>query len=141
MSPERMQRIYGANTDFTEFTSEEDESLLQPTSEEEVWAVIGDMKYCTPETLAIMDKQAKKWHKMYPLGEPRAKRVDGAQFFIHADDLVQIFKISLRTAQKLLQVTRIKLGKDKNSFVSVKEFCCINKADEEAMEKALKALG
>src|ERR1044072_511259 len=103
-----------------------------------VYAVINGLEYLTPETIEILKQRAQEWFDEWPLGEPMYCRNDGYQFVIHANQVAQLFQISLRQAQEVLQANRISLGKDSTDYVSVKEFCKLNKQDEEDCRRALR---
>jgi hypothetical protein len=142
MNEKRMEKVYTSFTNYDPppLTPAEERLLMQTTTEEDAWAVVGDLVYLTPETLAILEKQAKEeWPKLYPKGEPMFKR-DGYIFVLHSIDLAESLDISLRTAQRILQVTRIKLKKDRTDHVTVKEFCVVNKYDEEDLRRKLRNL-
>lgn len=109
---------------------------LKPS--DEVYAVINGLEYLTPETIKILKQRAQEWFDEWPLGEPMYCRNDGYQFVIHANQVAQLFQISLRQAQDVLQANRITLGKGSNDYVSVKEFCKLNKQDEEDCRRALR---
>ena len=121
-------------------TPEEITELMTPVAEEDAWAVVGDMKYLTAETLAVLQKRAALWKKKYPHGEPMAKRYEGYVTFAHTCDVAEVLKISMRKAQKMLQVTRQFHEKHKNSYVSVKEFCFVNNINEDEFRKGLSLL-
>lgn len=57
---------------------------------------------------------------------------------ITSNQVSQLLKVHVRTAQYLLENNRKALGKSKNAYVSVQEFCTVNKFSE---DEVLKALG
>lgn len=57
---------------------------------------------------------------------------------ITSKQVAQVLNMSIRTAQELLKDTREKLGKLKNAYVSVHEFCTANDFPEEDVLKALE---
>lgn len=141
MNVKRMEKVYASFTkdDPPPLTPEEEKLLLQTTTEEEAWAVVGGLKYLTPETLAILDQGVEEWQELYPDGEPYFKR-PGYRHVLHSIDLAEALDVSLRTAQRLLQITRLKLGKESTAHVSVKEYCVVNKHDEEDLRRKLDDL-
>ena len=60
--------------------------------------------------------------------------------FIDAKQAAEILGRDIRTAQKLLKATREALGKRKNAYVSVKEFCIQNHLPEDETLEALKRI-
>ena len=60
--------------------------------------------------------------------------------FIDAKQTAAIIRKDIRTAQKLLKATREELGKRKNAYVSVKEFCEQNHLPEDETLEALKRM-
>jgi hypothetical protein len=56
---------------------------------------------------------------------------------IYAKDIVNITGCSLRKAQRLLALIRKQFNKDKNSFVSVHEFCSFTGLPEEKVSPFL----
>jgi hypothetical protein len=52
------------------------------------------------------------------------------KFVITTKDIINVLDLNIRTAQRLLQKTRTTLNKEKNDYVTVKEFCEVNKFDE-----------
>lgn len=141
MSEDRFDKVYTSFTDFDPplLTPAEEILLMQPTTENNAWAVVGDLVYLTPETLAILDITAAEWAELFPDGEPRFKR-PGYIFVLHSIDLADALEMSLRSAQRVLQLTRIKLQKEKTAEVTVKEFCVVNKYDEEDLRRKLRDL-
>lgn len=108
---------------------------LKPANE--VWAVVNGLEYLTTETIEILKQRAQEWFDEWPLGEPMYCRRDGYQFVIHTNQVAILLGIPIRTAQEILQANRIVLGKKKNDYVSVKEFCKLNNQDEEDCRRAL----
>jgi hypothetical protein len=111
---------------------------LKPTAE--VWAVVNGLEYLTPETIKILTQRGQQWHDAWPIGEPMASRRDNYQFVIHSNQVAEMLQISIRKAQDLLAACRLALGKDENGYVSVKEFCHLQKFDEEDFRKALNCI-
>lgn len=109
---------------------------LKPSNE--VYAIVNGLEYLTPETIKILTQRGQEWFDEWPIGEPMYSRNDGYQFVIHSNQVAQLLGIPLRTAQEILQAYRIVLGKDKNDYVSVKEFCKLNKQDEDDCRRALR---
>jgi hypothetical protein len=52
------------------------------------------------------------------------------KFVITTRDIIKVLDLNIRTAQRLLQKTRTTLDKEKSDYVTVKEFCEVNKFDE-----------
>ena len=52
------------------------------------------------------------------------------KFVITTKDIIKVLDLNIRTAQRLLQKTRTALDKEKNDYVTVKEFCEVNRFDE-----------
>jgi hypothetical protein len=109
---------------------------LKPSNE--VYAIVNGLEYLTPETIKILKQRAAEWFDEWPYGEPMYSRNDGYQFVIHSNQVAELIGIPIRTAQEILQANRILLGKKKNDYVSVKEFCKLNAQDEEDCRKALR---
>ena len=63
--------------------------------------------------------------------------ITGGKFVISTRDLIQVLQLNVRTAQRLLQKTRLALHKEKNDFVTVKEFCRVNKFNEGEFQERL----
>jgi hypothetical protein len=59
------------------------------------------------------------------------------KFVISTRDIIKVLELNVRTAQRLLQKTRVALRKEKNDFVTVKEFCRVNKFDEGEFQERL----
>lgn len=59
---------------------------------------------------------------------------------ITSNQVSNLLEIHVRTAQYLLKETRKALGKPKNAFVSVQEFCSVNKLSEDEVLKALESI-
>jgi len=115
-------------------------SIAELKPSEEVWAVVNGLEMLTAETITILTQRAMEWFDRWPLGEPMYSRNDGYQFVIHTNQVMELLEISDRKAQDLLMVARKTLGKDPNGYVSVKEFCHLNKLDEEDVRKALREI-
>jgi hypothetical protein len=113
-------------------------AVLKPSKK--IWAVVNGLEYLTPETLDILKQRGQDWHDTWPIGEPHYSRSDGYQFVIHTNQVRDLLQIQLRTAQDLLKVTRKVLGKPKKSYVSVKEFCFVNKLPEDEVRKSLSKI-
>jgi hypothetical protein len=111
---------------------------LKPSKK--VWAVIGDLEYLTPKTIAILIQRGQEFHDNNRLGEPRPCRRDGWQFVIHSNQVQALFNIHIRTAQDVLSAIRKALGKGKNNYVTVNEFCDLNKLPEDETREALKRI-
>jgi hypothetical protein len=111
-------------------------AMLKPS--DEVWAVVGDIQYLTPESIEILKQRGQSWHDENRLGEPRYSRNDGYQFVIHSNQVAALLGRNIRTAQEILQANRLALGKGKNDYITVKEFCDLNHLPEEETRKALK---
>ena len=111
---------------------------LKPS--DEVWAVVNGLEFLTAETIAILTQRGQEWHDENPLGEKMYCRNDGYQFVIHSHEVQQLYKCGIRKAQEMLAIVRAAVGKDDNSYVSIKEFCKIIKEDEEDFRRALKYL-
>jgi hypothetical protein len=101
---------------------------LKPTGE--VWAVVNGLEYLTPETIKIITQRGQQWYDKWPIGEPMYSRRDNYQFVIHSNQVAEMLQISIRKAQDLLAACRLALGKDENGYVSVKEFCHLQKFGE-----------
>ncbi|MBO9660730.1 MAG: hypothetical protein J7527_18050 [Chitinophagaceae bacterium] len=59
------------------------------------------------------------------------------RLFIYTKDIVNITGCSERTAQKILQRARRKLGKEKGDFVSITEFCDQTRIDEKVISRVI----
>jgi ATP-dependent DNA ligase len=66
------------------------------------------------------------YRQRFPHGEPSYKRKAPYRVFIYAEDIMLMKGKSLRTAQRVLQNTRILLEKKPNSDVTITEFCTVN---------------
>ena len=114
------------------------ESAANLKPSEEVYAVVNGLEYLTAETIEILTQRGQEWFDEWPIGEPMYSRNDGYQFVIHSNQVAELLRIPIRTAQEILQANRIVLGKKKNDYVSVKEFCKLNRQDEEDCRRALR---
>lgn len=111
-------------------------AALKPSTE--AYAIVNGLEYLTAETIEILKQRAQEWFDEWPIGEPMYSRNDGYQFIIHSNQVAQLIGIPIRTAQEILKANRILLGKSKNDYVSVKEFCKLNGQDEEDCRRALR---
>ena len=59
------------------------------------------------------------------------------KFVVKTQDLMDVMQLNIRTAQRLLQKTRAALRKGKNDYVTVREFCTVNKFNEEEFQERL----
>jgi hypothetical protein len=59
------------------------------------------------------------------------------KFVISTRDIIKVLQLNVRTAQRLLQKTRVALRKEKNDYVTVKEFCKVNKFNEGEFQERL----
>lgn len=59
------------------------------------------------------------------------------KFLISTRDIIKVLQLNVRTAQRLLQKTRVALRKEKNDYVTVKEFCRVNKFNEGEFQERL----
>jgi len=59
------------------------------------------------------------------------------KFVITTKDIIKVLDLNVRTAQRLLQRTRTALDKEKNDYVTVREFCMVNKFDENEFQQRL----
>jgi hypothetical protein len=116
----------------------ESAASLKPSNE--VYAVVNGLEYLTPETIEILKQRGQEWFDTWPIGEPMYSRNDGYQFVIHSNQVAELLGIPIRTAQEILQANRMVLGKNKNDYVSVKEFCKLNGQDEEDCRFALRGI-
>jgi hypothetical protein len=131
------------NTPFAKANAEKNKkkaaktaATLKPSAK--VWAVVNGLELLTPESIEILKQRGQEWHDKWPLGEPQYSRNDGYQFVIHSNQVAEIYDCDIRKAQEMLVVVRAAVGKEKGSFVSVKEFCKIFKEDEEDFRRALR---
>lgn len=92
------------------------------------------------EVMAAIEKRIQQFHERYPNGVPMAKRKAPWRMFIEAEDLMLMKRISLRTAQRWLQNTRILLKKKPNSAITVTEFCEANELNEKHIREFLDKL-
>ena len=63
--------------------------------------------------------------------------VTNGKFLISTRDIIKVLDLNVRTAQRLLQRTRAALEKEKSDYVTVKEFCEVNKLDEGEFQQRL----
>lgn len=68
---------------------------------------------------------------------PTMQQLAGKRIVIYAKDVENITGRKERTARKILQEIREKLGKQKNEFVSISEFCIHTGLREEEVTKHL----
>jgi predicted pyridoxine 5'-phosphate oxidase superfamily flavin-nucleotide-binding protein len=57
---------------------------------------------------------------------------------VHSKDIENITGVKSRTARKILQTIRRLFQKDKNAFVTTKEFCLFTGIDEEMVNDFLR---
>ena len=115
------------------------QSIAELKPSEEVYAVVNGLEMLTAETITILTQRAMAWFDRWPLGEPRYSRNDGYQFVIHTNQIMEMLGCSISKAQDMLRDTRMTLGKkDKNAYISVKEFCWMFEYDEEDFRRALR---
>ena len=67
----------------------------------------------------------------------KRKSLAGLKFVITTRDIIKVMQLNVRTAQRLLQKTRTRLRKEKNDYVTVKEFCSVNKFNEAEFQERL----
>lgn len=60
------------------------------------------------------------------------------KFVITTKDIINVLGLNIRTAQRLLQKTRTALDKERSDYVTVKEFCAVNKFDESEFRSRMK---
>lgn len=95
------------------------------------------------KTLAL---RAKIYEEKNPMGEPMYKRVKWVQMVIRAFEVAQIYKCTIKTAQKMLREVReddrIKYPgmKKQRRYVSIKRFCEVHNDDEQDLRKHLAEL-
>ena len=133
------------NSDYAKAQAEKSKKRARKTAaklkpSKEVWAVVGDIEYLTPESIEILKKRGQEWHDKNRLGEKMACRDDGWQFVIDSYEVAALLRRDIRTAQEILQANRLSLGKRKNDHVTVKEFCDLNHLPEEETREALKRI-
>lgn len=109
---------------------------LKPT--EEPYFIVNGLPYLTAEGIEILTQRAMEWFDEYPLGEPMYSRKDKYQYAIHTNQVAELLGCGIRKAQLILADNRAVLGKEKNDFVSVKEFCRLTRQDEEDIRRALR---
>jgi bacterioferritin (cytochrome b1) len=90
--------------------------------------------------LSALRARAQEWYKLYPHGEPLFNKDGKGLVLLEAKQVAAILEIYLRTAQQQLQDLREVLGKNRNDYVSVKEFCFLYQHEEEDFKKALEYL-
>lgn len=92
-------------------------------------------KSVSVKTASVKKKAASKKSppvkkKAAPAGTKSSAKNSPGKFVITTKDVIQVLDLNVRTAQRLLQKTRAELGKQKNDYVTVKEFCQANKFNE-----------
>jgi hypothetical protein len=60
------------------------------------------------------------------------------KFVITTKDIINVLDLNIRTAQRLLQRTRAALDKERTDYVTVKEFCAVNKFNEAEFRARMK---
>lgn len=74
----------------------------------------------------VIYKKVAALRELYPDGRPMAKRLAPYRVYINTKDIMLLSKCSMRTAQLLLQNTRVVLGLKKGAHVTIDDFCDIN---------------
>lgn len=69
---------------------------------------------------------------------PNSHKIVPTRIVIYAKDVMNITGRSERTARKILQEIRKINGKEKNSFITVKEFCRYAGIEESCVREFLK---
>lgn len=114
----------------------ESEEPAKRSSRLKTWLVIGTMRYGTKKTEDELNKRAKRIldnpsdYSPFAMGKRKLYEYYDYKFVIHTSDLMHALEVSERHAQRLLQITRKKLNKNKNDYVTVKEFCDLHKINE-----------
>jgi hypothetical protein len=67
----------------------------------------------------------------------KKKSPAGVKFVITTRDIIKVMQLNVRTAQRLLQKTRAKLRKAKSDYVTVREFCTVNRFNEAEFQERL----
>jgi hypothetical protein len=107
---------------------------------DQIWCVIGAIYYGLEASERLLDRNAQKWIDANP-PDPRGirmyKRGENYVATMFTRDLMRVLGVSERTAQRLLEKTRVRLNKDKRYYVTVEEYCIINEYPEHIMRKKL----
>ncbi|OQP51183.1 hypothetical protein [Niastella populi] len=117
------------------------ESIARLKPGEAPYFVVNGLPYLTAEGIEILKQRAMEWFDEFPLGEPMYARNDKYQFVIHTNQVAELLGCGIRKAQMILASNRAILGKEKNDFISVKEFSRLIKQDEEDIRRALRDIG
>lgn len=92
-------------------------------------------KSISARTASVRKKAASKKNspakkKTVTAGKQSPAKESPGKFVISTKDIIRVLELNIRTAQRLLQKTRAVLNKEKNDFVTVREFCRVNKFNE-----------
>ena len=88
-------------------------------------------KKAAPARAELTKKKGSISTRKLPNGRTSGK------FVITTKDIIKVLDLNVRTAQRLLQRTRTELGKEKSDYVTVREFCSVNKFDENEFQQRL----
>jgi hypothetical protein len=111
----------------------------QPSTEE-IWCQIGNMWYGHPVTPLKLRYSALEWlakHPPDPRGEPMYSRPAPYKVRMETIDLMELYGVSERTAQRVLKMVREAIGRTGSTWVTVEEFCFHHKLDEDSIQKRL----
>jgi len=123
--------------------SEQIKEVADQPSEEKVWCQIGDLSYGRPVTALLLQYRGLMWQMMHPpdpRGKPMYSRPAPYHVNMSSKDIKQVFYKGIRTAQRLLVMARVALGKKPKEFVLVEEFCFLHNLKEDTIQKKLHEL-
>lgn len=132
-----------ANTLLPQNEKLEPEQPAKKSPHLKTWLVIGTMRYGTKKTEDELNKQAKKiladptTYSLDARGKRKLYQYYDWKFVVHTADLMHALEVSERQAQRLLQIAREKLKKNKNDYVTVKEFCDLHKINEKETRRKI----
>ena len=134
------------NSDYAKEQAEISKKRARETSGElkpsdEVYAVVGDIQFLTPESIEILKQRGQKFHDDNRLGEPRPCADNGYQFLIYPNQIKELIGCSDSTVYRIQCDIRLSLGKEKGDYITVHEFCKLTHLPEEETRKALKHIG
>jgi hypothetical protein len=123
--------------------TEKIKEVFNQPSEKKIWCQIGDLHYGHQVTPLLLKQRGLMWQMMHPpdpRGERMFKRIGPYHVNMESKDIKGVFYKGIRTAQRLLNMARVALGKKPKAFITVEEFCYLHSLREETIQKKLHEL-
>ncbi|WP_205510090.1 hypothetical protein [Longitalea arenae] len=116
------------------------EAAKEPFPEEDAWCTIGDIRYGHPTAPLLLRYRTLMWmaaHPPDPRGERMCSRPAPYKVRLETQDLMDLFKVSQRTAERVIKQIREARERTGLRWVTVEEFCTLHHLDEDYIQKRL----